>query len=75
MRVLGYGRAAREVCEQALWGGGCFGHLMQGSTEFSGHFFPVGQKALRGACISIGLFERIGKLGYIAITLDGPGLS
>ena len=39
VHVLGYGRAAREVCEQALRGEGCFGHLMRGSTEFSGRFF------------------------------------
>ena len=39
MHVLGYGRAAREVCAQALRGGGCFGHLMRGSTEFSGDVF------------------------------------
>ena len=52
VHVLGYGWTAREVCEQALRGGGCFGHLMRGSTEFSSCVFsPVGQKALRGARI------------------------
>ena len=39
--------------EQALLGGGCFGHLMRGSTEFSGRVFPAGQKALREACIDV----------------------
>ena len=46
VHVLGYGRAAREVYEQALLGGGCFGHLMRGSTEFSGHFFFSGSKSV-----------------------------
>ena len=50
MRVIGYGIAAQEVYEQALLGGGCSGHLMRGSTEFSGRvFFPAGQKASREA--------------------------
>ena len=47
VHVLGYYRAAREVYEQALRDVGCFGHLMRGSTEFSGRvFFSAGKKAL-----------------------------
>ena len=46
VHVLGYGRAAREVYEQALRGVGCFGHLMRGSTEFSGRVFFSGSKSV-----------------------------
>ena len=50
LHVLGFGRAAREVCALALRRGVCFHHLVTVNYESDDwlYFFAT-QKALRGA--------------------------
>ena len=50
LHVLGFGRAAREVCALALRRGVCFHHLVTVNYESDDRlFFFATQKALRGA--------------------------
>ena len=54
VHVLSYGRAAQEVCEQALRGGSCFGHLKCGEVRgFRVVFFFSGSKSVARSSYAI----------------------